>query len=82
MSSWNKLINEILKLAKDLRFEDLTKALTKIGYTKNQPKSGSSHYTFRKPGKTPITLPKATPMNKAYIEMVRNAVLEYMREED
>ena len=82
MSQWNKLIDEILKLNKNLRFEDLAKALIKIGYTQNQPKGGSSHYTFRKAGKLPITLPKATPMNKVYIEMVRDAVLEYESEVD
>ena len=80
MSQWDKLIDEILKLDKNLRFEELAKALTKIGYTQHQPKGGSSHYTFRKSGKMPITLPKATPMNKVYIEMVRDAIIEYESE--
>jgi len=80
LSQWDKLTDEILKLNKNLRFEDLVKALIKIGYTQNQPKSGSSHYTFRKSGKMPITLPKATSMNKAYIEKVRSAVIEYESE--
>jgi len=82
LSRWDKLIDEILKLNRDLRFEELAKALTKIGYVQNQPKGGSSHYTFRKSGKLPITLPKATPMSKAYIEMVRDAVLEFESEVD
>ena len=76
----DKLINEILKLNKNLRFKDLTKVLTRIGYTQNQPKGGSSHYTFRKGGKMPITLPKTTPMNKVYIEMVRKAIIEHESE--
>ena len=38
MSKWNKLIDEILLLNKNLRFTDLAKALKKIGYTQNQPK--------------------------------------------
>ena len=82
MSQWDKLIDEILMLNKNLRFENLAKALNRIGYNQNQPKGGSSHYTFRKPGKMPITLPKAAPMNKVYIEMVRNAIREYESEED
>ena len=82
MSQWDKLIEEILKINKNLRFEDLAKALINIGYEQNQPKGGSSHYTFRKSGKMPITLPKATPMNKVYIEMVRDAIIEYESEED
>ena len=55
-----------MKLNKNLRFEDLTKALTKIEYAQNQPKGGSSHYTFRKSGKMPITIPRANSMNKVY----------------
>jgi len=80
MSQWSKLRDDILKKNKNLRFDDLVKALSRIGYTRNQPKGGSSHYIFRKTGKMPISLPKSTPMNKAYIEMVSDAVKEY--EED
>lgn len=80
MSQWEKLISEILNLDKKLRFEELAKALIKMDYTQSQPKGGSSHYTFRKSGKMPITLPKSTPMNKVYIEMVRDAVIEYESE--
>lgn len=82
LSQWDKLINEVLKLNKGLRFDDLAKALMMIGYTMNQPKGGSSHYIFRKDGKMPITIPKATPINKVYIEMVRDAIIEYESEED
>jgi hypothetical protein len=80
LSQLDKLIEEILKLNKNLRFDDLAKVLTRIGYIQKQPRGGSSHYTFRKSGKFPITLPKATPMNKAYIELVRNAIIEYESE--
>lgn len=38
------------------------------------PKSGSSHYTFRKPGCRPITIPKHEPIKKIYIEMVKEVV--------
>ena len=66
-----------MDLNKNLRFDDLAKALTRIGYIQNQPKGGSSHYTFRKPGKMPITIPKSDTMNKVYIEMVRTAIIEF-----
>lgn len=82
MSKWEKLINEILQLNRNLRFEDLAKALIKMGYTQHQPKSGSSHYTFRKEGCMPVTIPKHAPMNKVYIELVKDIVLEYLKEED
>ena len=37
----------------------------------NAPRSGSSYYTFRKPGHRPITIPKHEPIKKVYVEMVR-----------
>ena len=82
MSQWDKLIDEILSKNKNLRFEDLSKALKKMGYTENQPRGGSSHYTFKKPGCMPITIPKQQPMNKAYIEMVRDIVKVYIELEE
>lgn len=40
----------------------------------NVPRSGSSHYTFKKSGCTPITIPKHEPIKKVYVEMVREIV--------
>ena len=73
MAQWEKLIEQILHLDKNLRYDDLSKALKTIGYESRQP--GGSHVTFRKPGKMPITIPKGNPVNKAYIELVRDAVI-------
>lgn len=74
MSQWDKLIGRILSLSKDMRFEELRKVLEKYGYTMNAPKSGSSHFTFRKPGCQPITIPKHEPIKKVYVEMVQDIV--------
>mgnify|MGYP002626723644 CR=1 FL=1 len=74
MSSWDKLIARILSLSKDLRFDELKKVLEEYGYTMNQPRGGSSHYTFRKPGCMPITIPRHEPIKKTYVEMVREVV--------
>jgi predicted RNA binding protein YcfA (HicA-like mRNA interferase family) len=38
------------------------------------PKGGSSHYTFRKPGKMPITIPKHEPIKKVYVQMVKEVI--------
>ena len=78
MSQWNKLIDGILRLDKNLRFEDLAKALMKMGYTQSQPKGGSSHYTFRKTNCMPITLPKSKnpPIDIVYIRLVREAFIK------
>ena len=74
MSQWDKLIESISSLSKDLRFDELRKLLEGYGYTMNAPKGGSSHYTFRKPGCMPITIPKHEPIKKVYVEMVKSVV--------
>lgn len=76
MSKWDKLLGRILSLSKDMRFDELKKVLESYGYVMNAPKSGSSHYTFRKAGKSPITIPKHEPIKKIYVEMVREVVKE------
>ena len=81
MGKWDKLVMDILAGNKSLRFEELAKALIKIGYTMEQPRGGSSHYTFRKVGCFPITIPKQSPMNKAYIELAADAVRQYLEED-
>lgn len=74
MSSWDKLLERIQGLSNDLRFDELRKVLEAYGYTMNQPRRGSSHFTFRKPGCMPITIPKHEPIKRAYVIMVREAV--------
>lgn len=82
MSKWDRLLSRILSLSKDMRFDELKKVLESYGYEMNAPKSGSSHYTFRKPGKNPITIPKHEPIKKIYVEMVREVVEESTHEND
>lgn len=74
MSKWDKLIVRICNLSKDLRLDELKKVLESYGYVMNTPRSGSSHYTFRKQGCQPITIPKHEPIKKTYVEMVRQIV--------
>ena len=74
MSQFDKLINEILSLSKDLRFDEVRKVLEYVGYTMNAPRGGSSHYTFRKEGCMPITIPKHEPIKKVYVKMVKEIV--------
>ena len=74
MSKWDKLISRICKLSKDLRFDELRKVLESYGYVMNAPRSGSSHYAFRKEGCMPITIPKHEPIKKVYVELVRQIV--------
>lgn len=39
-----------------------------------QPNRGSSHYTFRKDGCNPITIPKHEPIKIVYVRMVKEVV--------
>ena len=74
MSRWDKLIAEICALSKELRFAELRKVLESYGYTMQQPHSGSSHCTFRKPGCSPITIPTHEPIKVAYVRMVKDVI--------
>jgi len=76
MSKFDKLLQKIKKLDSGLRFSELQKVLEAYGYTLSAPKSGSSHYTFRKQGKPPITIPKHEPIKRVYVLMVKNIVEE------
>ena len=82
MSKWDKLLLRILSLDKNMRFDELRRVLESYGYAMYAPGSGSSHYTFRKTGKNPITIPKHEPIKKVYVEMVRTVVEEEMSHED
>lgn len=82
MSQLDKLFKRVLEMDPNLRFDELCKILIRIGYIMNQPGGGSSHYTFRKPGCNPITIPKHTPLKRAYIELVSEAIKAYSEGED
>lgn len=74
MSQWDKLLLRIYALAKDLRFDEVRKVLERYGYKMEGTSGGSSHFTFRKPGCVPITIPKHEPIKKCYIKIIRDAI--------
>lgn len=74
MSKWDKLLMRISNLSKDIHFDELRKVMESYGYKMNAPRRGSSHYTFRKPGCQPITIPRHEPIKKVYVEMVKEIV--------
>lgn len=82
MSKWDKLLRRIYNLTKDLRFDELKKVLESYGYIMNSPRGGSSHYTFRKAGCSPITIPKHEPIKRVYVEMVRQIVESEAKHEE
>ena len=74
MSQFDKLLQRIKSLDKNLRFDEVRKVLESYGYTMGGPASGSSHKTFRKPGQHPITIPQHEPIKRIYIIMVKEAI--------
>lgn len=74
MSKWEKLLQKIVGLSRDMRFDELRKVLESYGYQMYAPHGGSSHYTFRKPGCQPITIPKHEPIKRVYVGMVRDVI--------
>lgn len=82
MSKWEKLLTKILLLDKDLRFDELKKVLEEYGYVMKSPGRGGSHYTFRKKGSSPITIPKNEPIKITYVEMVKEIVVKENTDEE
>ena len=74
MSQFDKLLMRIYKIDRNLRFEELLKILEYYGYRMSSPSGGSSHRTFRKTGRSPITIPRHDPIKRAYVEMVRSVI--------
>ena len=74
MSQFDKLIQRIQSLDKNLRFEELRKVLERYGYEMSGPSGGSSHKSFRKKGKSTITIPQHDPIKKAYVEEVKRII--------
>lgn len=75
MSKWEKLLNRIYSMPKDVRFAELQKILETYGYVMQQSGKGSSHYVFRKAGYPPVTIPKSEPIKRPYVESVRDVIL-------
>jgi len=74
MSQFSKLLRRILLLDRNMRFDELKHILEYYGYQMTGPRGGSSHKTFRKPGKPPITIPQHEPVKRVYVELVRDIV--------
>ena len=74
MSQFDKLIQRIRLLDKNLRFEEVKKVLEHYGYSMSGPSGGSSHKTFRKSGRSPITIPQHEPIKQAYVLLVKAVV--------
>lgn len=73
MTKADKLFADIVNNPKDVRFEDLDKVLKFYGFSRRNPKSGSSHYTYFHTKLSDIlTIPKDKPIKAIY---VRKAIM-------
>ena len=64
----------IMNLDQNLRIEEIKTVLEGFGYEGHYPSGGSSHITFRKDKRTPITIPVHGVISKVYVKMVRDAI--------
>jgi hypothetical protein len=74
LSKWEKLLGKITELSKDLKFAELKRILESYGYEGRKPGSGSSHWTFRKQGKSPITIPENEPIKIVYVRIIKDII--------
>ncbi len=74
MSQWDKLLARLLTLPSDVRFAEVKKVLEHYGYLGSKPRSGSSHWTFRRKGSLPITVPESEPVRLAYVKKIKTIV--------
>ena len=74
MSKFEKLLQEIKHLDKNLRFDEVRKVMEYYGYTMTGPSGGSSHKTFRKEGCPPVTIPQHEPIKISYIRMIKEII--------
>ena len=74
MSRFDKLIERILALDNDLRFEEVAKVLENLGYKRFSPHGGSSHVTFRKEGCRSITIPNHRRIKVVYVKIVKELI--------
>lgn len=75
VSKWEKLLARIRHNPRSVHFDEAAKILEHMGYHRSQPKRGSSHWTFRKPGTAPITIPKHEPyVKEVYIRIIMDVL--------
>ena len=82
MSKWEKLLEKIRNNPKGVTFEEVDKVLRSMGYVPRQPRGGSSHYTYRKKGCMPLTVPRKEPyVKEAYVRTVIGLWDDFQEEE-
>jgi len=76
-----KLLQKIKNNPKQVRFDELDKILTRTGFERRQPRSGSSHYYYSK-GSLKISIPYNQPYILTSYVVAAIKLLERMGEDD
>lgn len=81
MSQLMKLWMRIKNNPKTVTFDEVNKILSQASFTRRQPRSGSSHYTYAKNGRI-LTVPKTKPyVTEIYIKQAIEAIGDFFEEE-
>ena len=74
MTKLDKLIDKIIRVPNDMRFDEVKKVLESEGYKLERPGGGSSHCIFRKEGCDSLTIPDHSPVKRIYVKAVKKVV--------
>ncbi|HAG10905.1 MAG TPA: toxin HicA [Desulfotomaculum sp.] len=81
MSKLEKLLQKIKNNPKQVRFDELDRILTRAGFERRQPGSGSSHYYYTK-GPLMISVPYRQPYILTTYVVAAIKLLKGMGEDD
>ncbi len=79
-----KIVSDILRNPKVIRFEVLDKLLKEFGFKVRQPRGGSSHYIYKKENEENIVVPYKRPYVKEWYvkEIIKKLKLEVFYNEN
>jgi hypothetical protein len=72
-----RLASRVVATKNDCAFADLAALLLAQGFVQRQPGGGGSHYTFKR-GSLRITVPRARPVKRRYVEDVLALIEELL----
>ncbi|MBI3949514.1 MAG: type II toxin-antitoxin system HicA family toxin [Acidobacteria bacterium] len=81
MAGRDKQLERIKQQPANVRFATLDRLLQRYGFTVRQPRSGSSHYTYKR-GRFTLTIPKHDPLREVYARKALKMIDEVRREEE
>jgi predicted RNA binding protein YcfA (HicA-like mRNA interferase family) len=68
MGREEKLLRHLRNNPSNVSFEELDKLLRWCGFESRS--SGGSHYTYKRKGSPPITIPRHKPVKRVYVQQV------------